>query len=64
MFAQSVLKLLRSGMAQAGKVKIIARILKKRFKELSAMEAVHIGYQIVEALEKETKVIINGQTNE
>ena len=43
-------------MAQAGKVKIVAKVLKKRFKELSAMEAIHIAYEIIEALEKVTKV--------
>ena len=43
-------------MAQAGPVKIVAKILKKRFKELSAMEAIHISYEIMEALEKVTKV--------
>ena len=39
-------------MTHAEKVKKIVRILKKNFDNLDTGKAVHVGYQIVEALEE------------
>lgn len=44
-------------MTQSEKVKVVVKILKKRFNNLTAEEVVHIAFQIVEALdEPPTKV--------
>lgn len=39
-------------MTNPEKVKIVAKILRKKFSSVSALEATHVAYTIVEALEK------------
>jgi hypothetical protein len=39
-------------MTQSEKVKIVSKILKKRFNNLSADELIHISFQIVESLDE------------
>lgn len=39
-------------MTQSEKVKVVAKILKKRFNNLTAEELIHISFSIVEALDE------------
>lgn len=47
-------------MTQSEKVKAVAKILKKRFPNLTTEETIHVAFQIVETLEEPpTKVEVN-----
>lgn len=46
---------------QSERVKVVARILKKKFTDLTNTEAIHIGYLIVEALDKQPDKVTNNE---
>lgn len=46
-------------MTQSEKVKTVAKILKKRFTNLTAEEVIHISFQIVEALDEPPTKVTN-----
>lgn len=39
-------------MTQSEKVKIVSKILKRKFKNLTAEEIIHLSFQIVESLDE------------
>lgn len=47
-------------MTQSEKVKVVAKLLKKRFNNLTAEELIHISFEIVEALDEPVTKVTNG----